>query len=119
MAAAHGDRLLLHTKHGDVDFWSGVNLGSTTPGHSPGELATSREEYRRWFTQMGRMGVHTLRVCTVHPPAMYEELKVYDEAHRDTPIYLVQGGTSPGRRRSGQGSVSGGAGRPAAPARGR
>ncbi|MDU0313909.1 hypothetical protein RKE38_09445 [Phycicoccus sp. M110.8] len=91
VAAAQGDRLLLHTGHGDVDFWSGVNLGSTTPGHSPGELAISREEYRRWFAQMGQMGVHTLRVYTIHPPAMYEELKAYDEAHRDAPIYLVQG----------------------------
>jgi hypothetical protein len=91
VAAAQGDRLLLHTGHGDVDFWSGVNLGSTTPGHSPGELAISREEYRRWFTQMGQMGVHTLRVYTIHPPAMYEELAAYNRAHRDAPIYLVQG----------------------------
>ncbi|MDR6863430.1 hypothetical protein [Phycicoccus sp. 3266] len=91
VAAAKGDRLLLHTAHGDVDFWSGVNLGSTTPGHSPGELAISREEYRRWFAQMGQMGVHTLRVYTIHPPAMYEELEAYNEAHQDAPIYLVQG----------------------------
>ncbi|GAB3440013.1 hypothetical protein GCM10027517_14010 [Phycicoccus ginsengisoli] len=91
VAAAQGGRLLLHTRHGEVDFWSGVNLGSTTPGHSPGELAISREEYRRWFAQMGQMGVHTLRIYTIHPPAMYEELVAYNEAHRDAPIYLVQG----------------------------
>jgi hypothetical protein len=91
VAAARGGRLLLHTRHGDVDFWSGVNLGSTTPGHSPGELAISREDYRRWFTQMGQMGIHTLRIYTIHPPAMYEELEAYNEAHADAPIYLVQG----------------------------
>jgi len=91
VASQQGDKLLLHTQHGDVDFWSGVNLGSTTPGHSPGELSISREEYRRWFTQMGQMGVHTLRIYTIHPPAMYQELKAYNESHRDAPIYLVQG----------------------------
>lgn len=84
-------KLVLHTEHGDVDFWSGVNLGSTTPGHSPGELAISREEYRRWFTQMGQMGIHTLRIYTIHSPVMYEELKAHNEAHPDAPIYLVQG----------------------------
>ncbi|GAA5028412.1 hypothetical protein GCM10023258_23880 [Terrabacter aeriphilus] len=91
VAGQRGGTLLLHTQHGDVDFWSGVNLGSTTPGHSPGELSITRDEYRRWFTQMGEMGVHTLRVYTIHPPSMYQELKAYNEAHRDAPLYLVQG----------------------------
>ncbi|MGI8802270.1 MAG: hypothetical protein ACR2KV_08875 [Solirubrobacteraceae bacterium] len=83
--------LALHTVSGDVTFWTGVNLGSTTPGHSPGELAIDRATYRRWFEQMGRLGVHVLRIYTIHPPRMYEELRSYNEAHPAAPIYLMQG----------------------------
>ncbi|MGZ4744588.1 MAG: hypothetical protein ACXVYS_15390 [Oryzihumus sp.] len=91
VAEQRGDQLLLHTVHGDVTFWSGVNLGSTTPGHSPGELAITREDYRRWFDLMGRMGVRVVRVYTIHPPAMYQELLRYNLAHAAAPLYLVQG----------------------------
>ena len=91
LAEQRGDEVALHTASGDVTFWTGVNLGSTTPGHSPGELAVSREDYRRWFEQMGRLGVQVLRVYTIHGPQMYEELLAYNEAHRDAPLYLAQG----------------------------
>jgi hypothetical protein len=91
LAEPAGKRLALHTVSGDVTFWTGVNLGSTTPGHSPGELAISREDYRRWFGQMGRLGVRVLRIYTIHQPHMYEELLTYNEAHPDAPLYLVQG----------------------------
>ena len=72
-------------------FWTGVNLGSTTPGHSPGELAIMAADYRRWFTDMGRMGVRVLRVYTIHPPEMYEELLAYNRAVPSAPLYLLQG----------------------------
>ena len=91
LAEQQGDQVALHTASGDVTFWTGVNLGSTTPGHSPGELAVSREDYRRWFAQMGRLGVQVLRIYTIHGPQMYEELLAYNEAHRDAPLYLAQG----------------------------
>ncbi len=32
-------QLTLSTTAGPVSFWSGVNLGSSVPGHNPGELA--------------------------------------------------------------------------------
>ena len=84
-------KLALHTVSGDVTFWTGVNLGSTTPGHSPGELAISRQDYQRWFGQMGRLGVRVLRIYTIHPPQMYAELLAYNRAHPAAPIYLMQG----------------------------
>ncbi|MDA9912888.1 hypothetical protein N9D66_00335 [Candidatus Nanopelagicales bacterium] len=84
-------RVALHTTHGDVDFWSGVNLGATTPGHSPGEVEISDEEYRRWIEQMGEMGVHFLRIYTIHKPGFYTELHTYNVANPEAPIYLVQG----------------------------
>jgi hypothetical protein len=91
LAESQGKRIALHTVSGDVTFWTGVNLGSTTPGYSPGELEISREDYRRWFDQMGRMGVRVLRIYTIHKPHMYEELLSYNEAHPDAPLYLMQG----------------------------
>lgn len=91
VAEQDGERLLLHTEHGDVDFWAGINLGSTTPGHSPGELAVSRADYRRWFDLMRRAGVRVVRVYTIHPPQMYEELRRHNEEHPRSPLFLVQG----------------------------
>lgn len=91
LATAEGQKLLLHTAGGDVEYWAGVNLGSTIPGHSPGELAITREHYRRWFAQMGELGVRVVRPYTIHPPHMYEELRAYNLAHPDAPLYLVMG----------------------------
>ncbi|GAB4070922.1 hypothetical protein GCM10028777_37580 [Angustibacter speluncae] len=81
----------LHTRDGDVGFLPGVNLGSTTPGHQPGELAITADDYRRWFAAMGELGVRVVRVYTIHPPAFYDELAAYNTAHEDAPLYLVQG----------------------------
>ncbi len=81
----------LHTAGGDVGFLPGVNLGSTTPGHQPGELAITADDYRRWFAAMGDLGVRVVRVYTIHPPAFYDELDRYNRAHPDAPLYLVQG----------------------------
>lgn len=81
----------LHTRDGDVGFLPGVNLGSTTPGHQPGELAITADDYRRWFAAMGDLGVRVVRVYTIHPPAFYDELAAYNTAHEDAPLYLVQG----------------------------
>jgi hypothetical protein len=89
VADAHG--FALFTEHGDVHFLPGVNLGSTTPGHQPGELAITATDYRRWFDAMGRMGIRVVRVYTIHPPAFYRELADYNTAHPTAPLYLMQG----------------------------
>ncbi len=91
LASQDGETIRLHTTSGDATFWSGVNLGSTTPGHSPGELAISAEQYRRWFTMMRDAGVRVLRIYTIHQPHMYAELKAHNEANLDHPLYLVHG----------------------------
>jgi hypothetical protein len=44
-------------------FWSGVNLGTTLPGHDPGELAIPRSEYDRWLVEMGAVGVRSRSSC--------------------------------------------------------
>ena len=72
-------------------FMKGMNLGVGVPGTEPGQLAVSRDQYRRWFAMMHDMGINTLRVYTLHFPRFYEELDAFNEAHRDSPLLLVQG----------------------------
>ncbi|MFN8110050.1 MAG: hypothetical protein U0Y82_09440 [Thermoleophilia bacterium] len=82
----------VHTGSGDETFLSGVNLGSTLPLHQPGEVnLLDAGHYRAWFAQMGRLGIRTVRIYTLHPPAFYRELAAYNTAHPTAPLYLVQG----------------------------
>lgn len=91
VATARGQEFALHTAGGDVTFLPGVNLGSTTPGHQPGELAIAAGQYRTWFAAMGWLGLRVVRIYTIHPPAFYTELASYNRAHRTAPLYLMQG----------------------------
>jgi hypothetical protein len=92
MAATAGNgRFALHTAGGNRTFLPGVNLGSTTPGHQPGELSISAAQYRSWFAAMGWLGIRVVRVYTIHPPAFYTELAGYNAANPDRPLYLMQG----------------------------
>ncbi|WP_100330258.1 hypothetical protein [Bacillus xiapuensis] len=68
----------------------GVNIGMGKPGAFPGEAAITEEEYYRWLTYIGDMGANAIRVYTLHPPAFYQALKRYNEAHQE-PIYLFHG----------------------------
>ena len=81
----------LFTEHGPVRFVAGIDLGATTPGHQPGEVAITAGDYDRWLAEMGALGVRALRVYTIHPPAFYQALAAYDTAHPADPIYLIQG----------------------------
>lgn len=68
----------------------GVNMGMAKPGTFPGEAAITREEYDRWFKQIGEMNANAIRVYTLHPPAFYQALKAYNE-RADKPIYVYHG----------------------------
>jgi hypothetical protein len=81
----------LFTAHGTVKFLPGVDLGATTPGHQPGELAITAGDYRRWLGEMGWLGVRVVRVYTILPPWFYRVLAAYDTSHPTAPIYLIQG----------------------------
>jgi hypothetical protein len=81
----------LFTAHGTVRFLPGMDLGATTPGHQPGELAITADDYARWLREMGALGVRAVRIYTIHPPAFYQALAAYDTSHPASPIYLMQG----------------------------
>src|SRR5262245_38399091 len=79
LAEADADGFRLHTTSGDKTFLPGVNLGSTTPLHQPGEVGTiPAEQYASWLEQMGNTGIRVVRVYTLLPPGFYEELAAYN-----------------------------------------
>lgn len=70
-------------------FLKGVNLGAALPGKYPSEFP-DRATYDGWLKDMAELGVNSLRVYTIHPPAFYEALRAHNLRAR-TPIYLIHG----------------------------
>jgi hypothetical protein len=91
-ARVQGSHLALAIDGGFVPrFWAGVNLGVTTPGHHPGELAPARGDYDRWLDGIRRIGARVVRVYTVLRPAFYDALDAHNRRHPDAPLYFIQG----------------------------
>ncbi len=91
LASIDGQTFSVHTNSGDLTFLPGVNLGSSVPGHAPGELAVTAEHYREWFPQIVDAGFRVLRVYTILPPYFYEEFAAFNEANPENPLYLAHG----------------------------
>lgn len=71
-------------------YIKGVNLGSGMPGHFPGELAASKQDYLNWFRQIGDMNCNAIRVYTIMMPEFYEALYEYNKT-AEKKLYLFQG----------------------------
>ncbi|WP_160674994.1 family 2 glycosyl transferase [Clostridium sp. C8-1-8] len=71
-------------------FVKGVNIGAAKPGTFPGELAITKEEYKKWFKYIGEMNADYIRVYTTLKPSFYEALYEYNR-ESIKPIYLFQG----------------------------
>jgi hypothetical protein len=76
-------------------FAKGVNMGATVPGHFPGELTISEEEYEKWFQMIQDMGANVIRVYTILKPEFYEAMVRYNAKHQDNPLFFIQGVWSP------------------------
>lgn len=72
-------------------FIKGTNLGVAVPGTFPGELAATREDYARWFQLIRDAGFNSIRIYTLHYPRFYEELKKFNEANPNHPLYVFKG----------------------------
>jgi len=87
----NGDRFEIATASGArTVFFRGVNLGAGTPGHFPGEIAMTAEDYRRWLHFLHRLHANAIRVYTLHPPAFYRALAEENASHPGDPIWLFQ-----------------------------
>ncbi|WP_248926005.1 hypothetical protein [Paenibacillus hamazuiensis] len=87
-------------------FWSGVNMGATTPGHAPGELSPTKEDYMRWFGQIKEMHADVVRIYTILPPHFYQALEEFN-AGRDDPLYILQGIWAPEEQLAGTSGMGG------------
>jgi hypothetical protein len=68
----------------------GVNMGIGKPGYFPGETAITKEEYFRWFKEIGAMNANAIRVYTLHPPQFYEAFYEYNQMAKK-PLYIMHG----------------------------
>jgi hypothetical protein len=68
----------------------GVNMGIGKPGYFPGQTSITKEEYLRWFKEIGDMNANAIRIYTLHPPAFYEAFYEYNQTAKK-PLYLFHG----------------------------
>jgi hypothetical protein len=92
LAQSDASGFRLFTRSGTKTFLPGINLGSTTPLHQPGEIGNiPGSDYGRWLAQIGARGSRVVRIYTLPPPAFYAQLAAYNHEHPTAPLYLVQG----------------------------
>ncbi len=84
------DFLIYKNGKWEKTFLTGVNIGATKPGHFPGELAITKEEYLRWFEYIGDMNADVIRVYTILKPDFYDALLEYNSKAKK-PLYLIHG----------------------------
>lgn len=99
---AHFDGIKTNSKTGDSYIqiqkggkWEnllikGVNMGIGKPGYFPGETAISKQEYFRWFKEIGAMNANAIRIYTLHPPQFYEAFYEYNQIAKK-PLFLFHG----------------------------
>ena len=68
----------------------GANIGASVPGHWFGELAASKDQYKRWLEDISKMNANTVRVYTLLDPAFYEALLDFNRTHGDKRLWLLQ-----------------------------
>jgi len=71
-------------------FIRGLNLGTGSAGHFPGEFAITKADYRRWLQFARGIHANAIRVYALHPPDFYQALKEENEAHPKEPLWLFQ-----------------------------
>lgn len=90
--ATKGDRFAIWDGRDYVPlFIKGINMGISVPGTLPGQLAATREDYRRWFRLIREAGYNTMRLYTLHYPWFYEELETFNLEHQGDPLLVIQG----------------------------
>lgn len=72
-------------------YLTGVSLTAALPGHYPSDSATDPALYDDWLQKISALGVNTLRVYTILPPAFYRSLYQFNNSAGHRPLRLLQG----------------------------
>jgi hypothetical protein len=72
-------------------YLQGVNLGVALPGRFPSEFPADSHRYAGWLDTLSAMGVNTVRVYTILPPAFYRAFRAWNLSHPAATIWLVHG----------------------------
>jgi hypothetical protein len=68
----------------------GLDLASSIPNHDETDYAISKSTYLRWFKEIKKMHINTIRVYTILNKEFYEAFYEYNKDNKD-PLYLIQG----------------------------
>jgi tetratricopeptide (TPR) repeat protein len=72
-------------------YMVGVGLTASLPGHYPSDATVDTDLYDDWFQKMNALGINTIRVYSILPPAFYRSLYQYNHAGGHPPLHLLQG----------------------------
>ncbi len=76
-------------------YWKGVDLTAALPGEFPVDSARQAGVYRGWLKEISSLGVNTIRVSTLLPPAFYRALATFDSDSSHPALWLLQGVSFP------------------------
>lgn len=71
-------------------FIKAVNMSMAEPGKWFTEFPQDEATYSRWLNWIGEMNCNAIRVYTLMDPSFYRALYLYNQAHPDAPLWLLQ-----------------------------
>lgn len=90
-ARTSGQKLQVYRGGAWTDYFvKGVNMGMARPGQWFTEFPKDVNVYYRWLEGIGGMNANTIRVYTLMVPEFYRALELYNAAHGDKPLMLLQ-----------------------------
>jgi hypothetical protein len=72
-------------------YLTGVSLTAAMPGHFPSDSVVDGKIYDDWFQRISALGVNTIRVYTILPPAFYRSLYQFNTTAGHRPLRILQG----------------------------
>ena len=72
-------------------YLTGVDLNAALPGNFPVDAVTESGVYAKWLGEISNLGVNTVRVATVLPPAFYAAFSRFNGEKSHPPLWLLQG----------------------------